>query len=336
MEATSTETATTNGAGDPAAVEPATEKPKTTRRSRGGKPKTKPAASDPTFAASYTGTIPDDLGKALNDLSGALKMPVWLLINGGLRSMLDVNAMMAFLGQRARLEEDGHIALVIDSPGGLAESAYKIARLLQRNDGFTAVVPRYAKSAATLLMLGAQDVVMGADAEIGPLDAQLYDEERERRTSALDTVMSLSTLQTAALEHLDEAMLVMRMGMRSKRSDVLLPHAIQLVSNTMIPLLEKIDTVDLARQSRQLKIAEEYAKRLMTPTRGNRTAKDVAEALVNDYPDHSFVIDRSEACAKELVCPVDHDEVTAEALGRVELALWTNDCEVLGRLEVQS
>jgi len=278
----------------------------------------------------------DDLGKALNDLSAALNMPVWLLINGDPRSMLDLNAMMAFLTERARLEEDGHIALVIDSPGGLAESAYKIARLLQRNDGFTAVVPRYAKSAATLLMLGAQDVVMGADAEIGPLDAQLYDEERERRTSALDTVMSLSTLQSAALEHLDEAMLVMKMRMRSKRSDVLLPHAIQLVSNTMVPLLEKIDTVDLARQSRQLQIAEEYAKRLMTPIRGGRTAKDVAEALVNDYPDHSFVIDRSEACAKELVCPVDHDEVTAEVLSRVEIALWKNDCEILGRLEAEA
>lgn len=337
--ASTTTKRTANGSGDSAASAAsisATEPKKATRRRTGAGRNGKPPKPDPTFHASATGRIADDLGNALSDLSAALKMPVWTLINGANpRSQLDFNAFMAFLTQRQALVRDGHIALIIDSPGGLAEPAYKLARLLQRNDGFTAVIPRYAKSAATLLILGAQDVVMGDDAEIGPLDAQLYDEERERRTSALDTVMALGTLQTAALEQLDEAMIVMRMGV-AKRSDVLLPHAIQLVSNTMVPLLEKIDTVELARQSRQLKIAEEYAKRLIEPIRGLRAARNVAEALVNAYPDHSFVIDRNEACAANLVCPVDCNAATVEALSRVELQLWKNESEVLGRLEVKS
>jgi len=47
-------------------------------------------------------------------------------------------------------------------------------------------VPRYAKSAATLLALGADRILLGKFAEIGPLDAQFDDPEREYRLSALD------------------------------------------------------------------------------------------------------------------------------------------------------
>ncbi len=49
--------------------------------------------------------------------------------------------------------------LVIDSGGGYAQAAFQIANLFRRHaGGFTAVVPRYAKSAATLLTLGADEI----------------------------------------------------------------------------------------------------------------------------------------------------------------------------------
>lgn len=53
------------------------------------------------------------------------------------------------------------IALVIESPGGSAKSAFQLAMLLKRHcGGFVAVVPRYAKSAATLLALGADEIIL--------------------------------------------------------------------------------------------------------------------------------------------------------------------------------
>ena len=90
--------------------------------------------------------------------------------------------------------------MVLESPGGFAPDAFNIARILCRHAGsFTVVIPSYAKSAATLLALGAERIVMGADAELGPLDAQLWDTEREERTSALDEIQALERLHTVAL-----------------------------------------------------------------------------------------------------------------------------------------
>lgn len=44
-----------------------------------------------------------------------------------------------------------------------------------------------------------------------------------------------------------------------KRTDVLLPHALNYVAALLKPLFEKVDTVDYARKSRDLKMTEEYA-----------------------------------------------------------------------------
>lgn len=165
--------------------------------------------------------------------------------------------------------------------------------LCRHAGGFLAVVPSYAKSAATLLALGAERILMGADAEFGPLDAQLWDTEREERTSALDEVQALERLHSVALEQLDETMMLMMSGAQ-KRTEVMLPIACRFVSDTMAPLLEKIDTVHYAKQSRVLKVAEDYAERLLLPHHGPKAAADIANQLVNGYPEHGFVIDREE------------------------------------------
>lgn len=263
-------------------------------------------------------------------------MPVWLLIQAdpGGRALLDHRVLHAFLKDRDKMTSTQPVALLIDSPGGLADAAYKLARLLCRHaGGFTAVIPRYAKSAATLLTLGATDVVMGPDAELGPLDVQIYDDEREERGSALDEVQALDQLHSVALQQLHETMTLMSMGTR-KRSEVLLPHAGKLVSDMMAPLLDKIDTVHYAKQSRLLKVAEEYAYRLMVKQRGKDTASRVADRLVNRYPEHGFVIDRAEA--QELVSIADHSPEVERAMIQIEHFLWSHPLAAVGRLKEKS
>ena len=39
-------------------------------------------------------------------------------------------------------------------------------------------MPFWAKSAATLLCLGADKIVLGEHAELGPLDVQIYEEKK--------------------------------------------------------------------------------------------------------------------------------------------------------------
>jgi hypothetical protein len=247
-------------------------------------------------------------------------MPVWLLLHNDERlALMDWRVLRAFLDSRDAMA-DKRVALVIDSPGGYADIAYRIARTFCRHSqGFTAVIPRWAKSAATLLTLGAQDVVFGHDAEIGPLDVQVYDQEREERGSALDEIQALEQLHQVALEQLNQNLTMMRFITR-RRYDVVMPHASKLASDMMAPLLDKID---YAKQSRLLAVAEDYAVRLMMPRLTRQRAREVAERLVKRYPEHGFVIDRKEA--GEILNINEHSAETESTLRRIEQYMWDNE-----------
>ena len=250
-------------------------------------------------------------------------MPVWLLLHNDERmALLDWRVLRAFLQSRDALGQK-RVALVIDSPGGYADIAYRIARTFCRHsEGFTAVIPRWAKSAATLLTLGADDVVFGRDAEIGPLDVQVYDQEREERGSALDEIQALEQLHQVALEQLNQNMTMMRLITR-RRYDIVMPHASKLASDMMRPLLDKIDTVHYAKQSRLLAVAEDYAVRLMTPRLPRQRAREIAERLVKRYPEHGFVIDRKEA--GEILNIKEHSDETEATLRRIEQYMWDHE-----------
>ena len=283
---------------------------------------------------SSRGFLPPGFVDAVQDLESALQRPVWLCIQQGEDDAATMGpaTRIAFLAAREQLAADGPIALLVDSPGGYAEDAYGIARILCRHaGGFTAIVPSFAKSAATLLCLGADQIWMGDDAELGPLDAQQWDNEREEHASALDEIQALERLHQAALEQLDQTMMLMMAGAQ-KRTEVMLPIACRFVSDMMTPLLEKIDTVHYAKQSRVLKVAEDYARRLLFPTYGSN-AVTIANHLVNGYPEHSFVIDREEAewlLEDDLKPPAE----IADAIKRLDESMLTEPPFVaIGRLE---
>lgn len=293
------------------------------------------AKAPPSYAASLSGNgaLPKAFSDAVRGLEGALDMPIWLLVHNESESMLDASVLRMFLRSRDAVASTERIGLLVDSPGGFAQVAYKIARMLRcQAGGFTIIIPRYAKSAATLLALGADDAIMSDDAEIGPLDAQTYDDEREERGSALDEIQALEQLNQVALAQLDEAMMLMRMNI-GKRSDVLLPHACRFVSDMMTPLLEKIDTVHYAKQSRVLKVAEEYATRLLAPTRGPAEARRIADRLVNRYPEHGFIIDRQEVVDARILRLRDIDASADKSLHEIEMFLWHEQLTAFGRVE---
>ena len=74
-------------------------------------------------------------------------------------------------------DQDLHLMLV--SPGGDGEVAVRLVRAAQaRCRWLTVIVPDYAKSAATLLALGAHEILMGPTSDLGPVDPQFeFDDE---------------------------------------------------------------------------------------------------------------------------------------------------------------
>ena len=69
--------------------------------------------------------------------------------------------------------EEGY--LMINSPGGDANAAEKLLTMCRQrfNKSFNVIVPDYAKSAATMIALGSDQILMGYLAELGPIDPQL-------------------------------------------------------------------------------------------------------------------------------------------------------------------
>jgi len=272
-----------------------------------------PAAPNPT-PSKYTATVypakprevPPGLASCIRRLEDALEMPVWFLIQAGGREDLqeiDVPTKNGFCSPKSELPEGQHIALVIDSPGGSAKGAYQIAMCIRKRcGGFIAVVPEFAKSAATLLALGADRLILGRHAELGPLDAQVYDREREEWLSALDEVQALERLNAFALQALDSSMLLLKRR-TGKTFNALLPGVQHSVGQMLRPLFDKIDTVHYTQMARLLKVAEEYAIRLLQPKYNLETATEIARRLVHQYPQHEFFIGAEEASSinKDLV-----------------------------------
>lgn len=89
-----------------------------------------------------------------------------------------------------------NLHLLLNSPGGDPETAVRLVRSLQaRCHELTVVVPDQAKSAATILTLGAHHVLMGPTSDLGPVDPQFI--RQGGLVSAKDLI--------AAVEHAEAA-----------------------------------------------------------------------------------------------------------------------------------
>lgn len=296
------------------------------------------AAPTQKYAASMypgpTSELPAGFATCIQNLQKALQMPVWFLIQeGGYRRFqdLDYATKKAFCCSKSGLPENEKIALVVDSPGGDAKVGYQIARFIKKRcSGFTVLVPEYAKSAATLLSLGADKIIIGKNAELGPLDAQVYDSDREQRLSALDEIQALDRLNAFALQAIDASLFYLKRR-TGKSMNVLLPGVQNFVGSMIQPLFEKIDTVHYTQMSRLLKIAEEYASRLLRSKYGSQKATEIARHFVHEYPAHDFFVNLEDTEAAGLDC-------VEEAKGDVESALeglteFTGETTYIGRLQ---
>jgi hypothetical protein len=97
------------------------------------------------------------------------------------------------------------VALIVSSPGGSALGAERIVHACREASGgdFLAIVPGQAKSAATIICLGASCIQMTATAELGPIDPQIPIQSGGDRPNWLPAhviIRSYETLMKAAEE----------------------------------------------------------------------------------------------------------------------------------------
>jgi len=161
------------------------------------------------------------------------------------------------------------IMLVLYSTGGTIGSAYLIGKMCREysNGKLTVVVPRQAKSAATLICCAADEIHMGSLSELGPIDPQIDD------LPALGLKTSVEHIADLTKEH---------------------PHAADMFAKYLHLSLKLIH---LGYYERVAESAAQYAERLLKLHAASLTQKpaEIAKSLVYSYKDHGFVIDKAEA-----------------------------------------
>jgi ATP-dependent protease ClpP protease subunit len=166
------------------------------------------------------------------------------------------------------------IDLVLDSPGGLIDAAYKIVCLLREYAKvLSVIIPNRAKSAATLIALGADELLMGPPSEIGPIDPMIPVSHPERGTiwiPAQSIRDALKLFDSEIAEDINRSALFM-------------------------PIMSKIDPWVLGAYERAIKSSEQYAAELLGAymLKNNQDlAKEIAKNLATGYYSHGYAIDR--------------------------------------------
>lgn len=160
------------------------------------------------------------------------------------------------------------VLLLLLSPGGSIEPAYQISTLCKAysKNRFVTVVPRRAKSAATLIAIGADEIHMGPLSQLGPIDPQLGGLPALGVVQAIERIASLAQKFPGSSEmfarYLKLALTVEQIGYCERIGEAAVQYAIKLLGTK--PSLK----------GKEQKIAND---------------------LVYEYKDHGFVIDLHEA-----------------------------------------
>ena len=165
--------------------------------------------------------------------------------------------------------EDKPILMVLRSTGGVIGSAYLIGKLCREyaKDKLVIVVPREAKSGATLVCCAADEIHMGSLSELGPIDPQID------RLPALGLKNSIEHIADLVKSH---------------------PQSADMFAKYLHLSLKPIH---LGYYERVAESAVQYAERLLKThiTAPERLPAKIAQNLVYSYKDHGFVIDGAEA-----------------------------------------
>lgn len=190
-----------------------------------------------------------------------------------------------FEKNRSECVNKDNVDVIIDSGGGDADAAYHIAKLLHRKftGKITYIIPRYAKSAATLLVSGGDSIIMGPTSELGPLDPQIPQENGDY-ISAKAVQSTLDLIK----KHI--------------KTDLKLAS---VIASRLNPLV-------LGQYESTLEIAKEYQKELLflrmykKGKNNEKIVNDIVNKFAEGYTHHSRIIDYEDAdCCKLIIEKLD-------------------------------
>jgi len=189
-----------------------------------------------------------------------------------------VNTVYNDLRNKFKKESAEKFEIILHSSGGQIDAAYNLSLLFRRyaTEEFNVIVPRWAKSAATVIACAANKIYMTPIAELGPVDPQITMfnplEERLEHFSPLDIGSTLDLIRDEFKNGHEKL-------------------AMGLLNRLQFPLT-------LGGIKKSLDVGRNYLERLLSTgmyKNNKETAKKIAQSLVHDYSTHSFCIEIDEA-----------------------------------------
>ena len=187
---------------------------------------------------------------------------------------------------------DKELVVILESGGGDIDAAYNLAHLLRQygEKGFKFVIPRWAKSAATLLACSGDEILMTPVAELGPLDPQITE------MNALE-----GRIEQFSPLHIESTLELIREEYKNGNKEL----ADGLMQRLQYPLT-------LGNFKKSLELSKQYLEKLLTSgmLKDNaQKAQDASIRLTEGYADHGFCINIEEAKSIGLTVsnvPVDY------------------------------
>jgi Serine dehydrogenase proteinase len=208
----------------------------------------------------------------------------------------DTVALFDLLRRQKPLKE---VALFLKSPGGVVESSLKFVHVLRRYaKRVVALVPAQCASAATIVALGADKIVMGPIGYLTPIDSS-----QRHQLSPIDQInnsrVSVSSDEIARLVRLWQS------------------NAKEHHENPYSDLFKYVHPLVIGSIDRSMSLSVKVCTEVLTYHMSDiKRAEEISRRLNADYPSHSYPITSREA--KKIGLPVE--EASAQ-LTDVMLAL---------------
>jgi hypothetical protein len=268
-------------------------------------------------------SMSEDILRAAKKVSEKLDSDV-LFFSGA----IDRNSWLSVVNQVKSLKVlRTSVLLILVTPGGDPDAAFKIGRFLQQRYTTVATfIPGWCKSAGTLITLASQKIYIGDLGELGPLDIQIAKpDELFEMSSGLSVQVALTTLEQAAGKMFVHLLLSIRgdtfRGITTRTAAEL---ATSIVGSLLEPIYRQIEPIKIGETQRAMSITKNYGARLAQASKSLKSARAL-DFLITSYPDHGFVIDREEA--SQLLNGVERPTSELEALSDVlgDAALYPKD-----------
>ena len=194
-------------------------------------------------------------------------------------SGVDATDVAPFQDLLSDCNKGDEIDLLLQTSGGDIDSAEKMVSMLRnRANGFRLIVTERAKSAGTLMAMAADEIVMSATSELGPIDPQITLTQPDGRM-----------IQRPAQSFLD--------GLEDIKEQIQKEGG---VNPAYYPLLSQLDPALLDLCKKELRHSREFAEKWLKKymlkndeSKAETIAKKLAD--VKQYSSHGIMIDHEEA-----------------------------------------